>query len=221
VNNLELGYTLAFRYNAKIASSRTTDQITRLIAPDEEDPRAGFITWANLASQTILSFNVSAPVQILKWWNAYFNANASYIDNQADYGGGAVVDVQTYNYTIYQQHTFDLPFKFKGEISGYYSGPGVWGGVFLYESNWGLDLGLQRKFFQNRMNMRITANDIFYETGWSGYSDFAGLYSYGSGRWDSRRVGISLSYNFGNDNVKSRRRSTGIEAEAGRVGGEN
>lgn len=220
VNNLELGYTLAQRYNFKLAYSRTTDQITRLIAPDEEDPRAGFITWANLASQTIISFNISAPVQVLKWWNAYFNANASHIDNQADYGDGKIVDVQTYNYTIYQQHTFDLPFGCKGEISGYYSGPGVWGGVFLYDSNWGLDLGLQRKFFQKRMNVRITANDIFYETGWSGYSDFAGLYSEGSGRWDSRRVGVSLSYNFGNDNVKSRRRKTGIETEAGRVGGD-
>ena len=78
------------------------------------------------------TLNISAPVQICKWWNAYFNANASYMDNQADYGDGAVVDVQTYNYVIYQQHTFDLPFGLKGEISGYYSGPGVWGGVFLF-----------------------------------------------------------------------------------------
>ncbi len=220
VNNLELGYTLAYRYNFKLAYSRTTDQITRLIAPDEEDPRAGFITWANLADQTIISFNVSAPVQILKWWNAYFNGNVSHIDNQADYGDGAVVDVQVYTYSLYQQHTFDLPFQLKGEISGYYSGPGVWGGVFLYESNWSLSLGLQRKFLHDRLNVRISADDIFYESGWDGYSDFNGLLAYGSGRWDSRRVSLSVGYRFGNENVKSRKRSTGIEAEAGRVGGE-
>lgn len=218
VNNLELGYTLAFRYNFKLAYSRTTDQITRLIAPDEEDPRAGFITWANLANQTIVSLNVSAPVQILKWWNAYFNASASRLDNQADYGDGAVVDVQAFTYNIYQQHSFDLPFGFKGEISGYFNGPGVWGGVFIYETSWSLDLGLQRKFLRNRLNVRLSANDVFYESGWDGYSDFNGLYALGSGRWDSRRIGISLGWQFGNDNVKSRRRSTGIEAEAGRVG---
>ncbi|HRI61360.1 MAG TPA: outer membrane beta-barrel family protein, partial [Saprospiraceae bacterium] len=220
VNNLELGYTLAYRYNFKLAYSRTTDQITRLIAPDEEDPRAGFITWANLADQTIISFNVSAPVQICKWWNAYFNGNVSHIDNQADYGDGAVVNIQVYTYSLYQQHTFDLPFQIKGEISGYYSGPGVWGGVFLYESNWSLSLGLQRKFLQDRLNVRISADDIFYESGWDGYSDFNGLLAYGSGRWDSRRVSLSVGYRFGNENVKSRKRSTGIEAEAGRVGGE-
>ena len=89
VNNLELGYTLAHRYNFKLAYSRTTDQITRLIAPDEEDPRAGFITWANLSEQTIFSFNASAPVQISKGWNAYFNLSASHLDNQADSGDRA------------------------------------------------------------------------------------------------------------------------------------
>jgi len=218
VNNMELGYTLAYRYNFKLAYSRTTDQITRLIAPDEVDPRAGFITWANLADQTIISFNVSAPVQITKFWNAYCNASISHLDNQADYGDGAVVDVQAITYNIYQQHTFDLPFGFKGEISGYFSGPGIWGGVFIYETSWSLDLGLQRKFLNDRLNVRLSASDIFFESGWDGYSDFNGLYSLGSGRWDSRRVSLSLGYRFGNDNVKSRRRSTGIETEAGRVG---
>lgn len=218
VNNLELGYTLAYRYNLKIGYSVTTDQITRLIAPDEDDPRASFITWANLAEQKILSMNISAPVQITEWWNAYFNISGSYIDNQADYGDGAVVDVQAYNYVIYQQHTFNLPWKLTGEVSGYYSGPGVWGGVFIYESNWGLDLGLQRKFLNDRLNIRLSASDLFYENGWDGYSDFNGMYSEGGGRWDSRRYSISAGYRFGNENVKSRKRSTGIEAEAGRVG---
>jgi len=221
VNNLELGYTLAQRYNFKLAYSRTVDQITRLIAPDENDPRAGFITWDNLAEQTIFSFNLSAPVQFAEKWNSYFNVSASHLDNQADYGEGAVVDVQAFTYSIFQQHTITLPMGFQGEISGYYAGPGVWGGVFEYESSWSLDLGLQRKFLQDQLNARLSVSDIFYETGWDGFSEFAGLYSEGSGRWDSRRVSLSLSYSFGNQNVKSRRRKTGIEEEADRVGGGN
>ncbi|MCC6459879.1 MAG: outer membrane beta-barrel protein, partial [Saprospiraceae bacterium] len=128
------------------------------------------------------------------------------------------VDVQAFTYSIFQQHTFDLPFGFTAEISGYFSGPGVWGGVFVYETSWSLDLGLQRKFLQDRLNVRLGASDLFYQTGWDGYSDFDGLLSSGSGRWDSRRVSLSLGYRFGNENVKSRKRSTGIEAEAGRVG---
>lgn len=218
VNNLEVGYTLNYRYNFKLAYSRTLDQITRLIAPDEDDPRAGFITWANLAEQTIISANISAPIQFTEKWNAYFNINANHQDNQADYGDGAVVDLQAFNWTIFQQHTFDLPWKLKGEISGYYSGPGIWGGVFEYESNWSLNVGLQRKFLNDQLNVRLAANDLFYQTGWDGVSEFDGLVSEGSGRWDSRRASISLNYQFGNQNVKSRKRETGLKDAADRVG---
>lgn len=219
VNNMELGLTIANRYQLKLGYSRTKDQITRLIAPDEVDPRAGFITWDNLANQTIYSMNISAPVQIFKKWNAYFNASATHINNQADYGNGAVVDLQAFTYSIYQQHTFDLPLGFKAEISGYYSGPGIWGGVFVYESSWSLDLGLQRRFLKDRLNVRLSGSDLFYESGWNGVSDFNGLKSYGGGRNDSRRASLSMSYRVGNDNVKSRKRKTSIEAEESRVGG--
>ena len=220
VNNIELGYTIAYRYNIKLAYSKTLDQITRLIAPDANDDRAGFITWENLAEQTIYSVNVSAPVQIMEGWDAYFNTSASHLNNQAEYEDGGVVDVQAFTYSIYSQHTFPLPLGLKGEVSGYYSGPGIWGGVFKYESNWSLNLGLQRKFLKDQLNIRLSANDLFYQTGWDGKSAFNGLESYGSGRWDSRRVTISMGYRFGNQNVKSRKRKTGLEDEAGRLGGE-
>jgi len=219
VNNIDLGYTLKYRYNFKIGYSLTEDQITRLISPDDMDARAGFITWDNLATQQVLSASASLPMQLAKKWGAFMNFWASYIDNQADYGDGAVVDVQAFTYGFYQQHTFDLPSKFKLEISGYFSGPGVWGGVFKYNPNGALNVGLQRKFLADKLNVKLAANDIFYTSGWNGASQFNGLRSEGQGRWDSRRVALSLSYNFGNDKVKSRKRNTGLEDEAKRVGG--
>lgn len=219
VNNLELGYTLKYRYNFKIGYSRTLDQITRLIAPDEEDDRAGFITWENLANQTIYSVNVSAPIQVTKGWNAYFNAGGTYLDNQAEYENGGIVDIQVFTFNMYQQHTFDLPGGFKGEISGFFTSPGVWGGVFKYDALWSLNAGLQRKFLQDRLNVRFSINDIFFQSGWEGVSEFNGLVSTGFGNHDSRRASLSLSYNFGKQTVKSaRKRKTGLEDEAGRVG---
>ena len=219
VDNLELGYTHAYRYNFKLGYSETANQITRLIGPDREDPRASFISWDNLASQRVMSFNASAPVTVTKQWDLYVNASASYIDNQADYGDGVIIDLQVFTYSAFVQNTIKLPWALTGEISGYYSGPGVWGGVFEYEDQGALNLGLQRKFLNEQLNVKLSANDIFFTSGWRGTSEFAGLVSAGRGNWDSRRVGISLTYNFGNQKVKSRNRKTGLEDEAGRVGG--
>lgn len=217
VNNLELNYTLNHMYNFKIGYSKTIDQITRLIGPDDSDPRASYINWDNLANQTVWSISASLPFQINSFWNAYFNINGSHISNKADYGNGAIVDLQAYSYSIFQQQTFTLPKGITAEISGYYSGPGIWGGVFKYESNWSLDVGLQKRFLQDQLTVKISGSDLFFQSWWSGTSNFDGLSSYGSGKNDSRRVTLSVGYTLGNKNVKSRKRETGLEEEAQRV----
>ncbi|MTB51826.1 outer membrane beta-barrel protein [Lewinella sp. W8] len=219
VDNLELGYTLAYRYNFKLAFSRTSNQITRLIGPDNVDPRAAFVGWDNLATQTNYSFNAALPFTVTKSWNAFFNLSGGYLDNQADYGDGVTIDLQAFTYSIFSQHTFQMPGGFTGEISGYFSGPGVWGGVFEYETSGSFNLGLQKKFLDNQMNVKLSGSDLFFTTGWRGTSEFNGLVSSGRGNWDSRRVTLSISYNFGNQKVKSRKRNTGLEDEASRVGG--
>lgn len=217
VNNIELGYTWRYKYNFKLAYSQTANQITRLIGPDDIDPRAGFISWDNLATQTVWSFNASLPITFKEWWNGYFNISLSHIDNQADYGDGAVVDVQVFSYTIFQTQTFSLPKGYKAEISGYYSGPGVWGGVFEYDANFSIGCGIQKQFFDDRLKARLSASNITNQIGWQGRSSFNGLVSYGDGQWDARTIALSLNWNFGNQNVKSRKRKTGIEEESNRV----
>jgi hypothetical protein len=217
VDNLELGYTLAYRYNFKLAYSKTSDQITRLIGPDDIDPRAGFIGWDNLAKKTVISFNASLPFTVTKNWDAFVNISGSHINNQADYGENGTIDLQAFSYSIFQQQTFKLPAAFTFEISGYFSGPGIWGGVFEYDENWSLNLGLQKKFLNDQLNVKLSANDIFYKSGWVGRSDFNGQRSTGSGNWDSRTVALSMSYAFGNQKVKSRKRKTGLSEEARRV----
>ncbi len=221
VNNAELGYTLMNRFNLKVSYSRTMDQITRLIGPDDVNPKASYISWDNLAHQDIWGANVSLPIDITKWWNLFANLSCNFLDNQADYGNGAVVDVQALSYNFFGQNTFQLGNGFKGEISGWYSGPGVWGGVFKYDPSYGITVGIQKRFY-DKLNVKLNMQDITYQSYWSGTSDFNGLVSTGSGKWDSRRVALSLNYDFGNKQIKSRKRSTGLESEAGRVsGGDN
>ena len=217
VNNLELGYTLHYMYNFKLGYSVTSDKITRLIGPDDTKPQASFISWDNLATQTVWSLNASLPFKFNKWWSAYFNAGLSYIDNQADYGINGTVDVQLFSYMIYGQNTFNLFKGIKADVSGYYSGPGVWGGTFVYDSNWSLSAGLQKSFLKNKLKASLKVNNIFNRIGWQGSSTFNNLVSSGNGRFDSRYVSLSLNYNFGNQKLKTSKRKTGLESESGRV----
>lgn len=220
VNNLELGWTFDYRYNFKLAYSKTSNQITRLIGQDADDERASFINYDNLADQTVYSLNISAPFQINDKWSSYWNIGFSNLKNTSDDGMGNVIDLTALSYNLYQQQTITLPYGFIGEISGWFSGPGIWGGVFEYDTSWALNLGLQKKFLADKLNVKLSFSDIFDQAYWSGTSNYDGLSSYGAGNFDNQRVTISLSYNFGNSNVKSRKRQTGIDEESKRVGSE-
>lgn len=68
------------------------------------------------------------------------------------------------------------------------------------------------------INVKLSMNDVFDQSGWGGISEFNGLFSEGDGNWDSRRGSISVSYNFGNQKLKGHNRKTGLEEEASRVG---
>lgn len=219
VNNFELGYTVAYKYNFKIAYSRTIDKITRLIGPDDIDPRANYISWDNLATQSIVSFSASLPFSVKGVWDFYLNLGGSYLNNQANYGDGAIVDVQAFTFNLYHQSTFNLPKDFKIELSGWFSSPGIWGGVFEYDANWSLNAGVQKVFFDDRFKVRLAVNNIFNGFGWRGVSRFDGLEATSEGHWDNRYFTASLRYNFGNQNVKSRKRNTGIQNESNRVNG--
>ncbi len=218
VNNVQLDFTYKYRYNFTLSYSRTTDQITRLIGPDDVDSRAGFINWDNLAMQTLISANASLPFQFSDKWNAFLNLSTWFTDNQADYGDGVIIDLQAFSYNTYLQTTYNLPNDFGLEMSGWFSGPGIWGGVFRYNEQWSLNFGVQKKFLDKRLVAKISIQDIFYTAGWSGESEFNGLVSSGSGNWDSRRLSLNLNYSFGNDQVKGLKRKSGIEDESGRVG---
>ncbi|WP_116127116.1 TonB-dependent receptor domain-containing protein [Lewinella sp. IMCC34183] len=217
INNVELGYVVASRFNFKLAYSRTEDQVAQLLSPDSLDARAGFETYDNLAQQTVYSFTASAPVEVTSWWRTYLNASAGYLSNEADYGEDGSVNIEVFNYRFINQNTFKLPGKLTLELTGQYIGPGVGGGTFEYTGFGTVNVGLQRRFLSDQLNAKLSFSDIFYTSIIEGVSDFNGLVATGRLSRDSRRVGLSLSYVFGNQKVTSRRRDTGLDEAAGRV----
>ncbi|MFK8163756.1 MAG: TonB-dependent receptor, partial [Lewinella sp.] len=220
INNLEFSYTLAQRYHVKLAYGLTIDQITHVTRRDEVNPLARYFSSDNSARQRILSLNLSIPHEITPGWTTSNNFTALQLTNSSSLATGEALDLQAFSYSLNHQSTITLPHKFKGEISGYFNGPGIRGGdVFEAKANWSLDIGLQRKFFQDKLQARLSVSDVFFQAGWGGTAEFNGLVSDVDAVWDSRRLNLNLSYTFGNDKVKRRNRRTGTDKETGRVGG--
>ncbi len=220
VNNIQFRHTFNYRFNTTLSYSHTQDQITRFT--DTSGVKSTYITWLNLANQHAYSLAFSAPVQIKSWWSSFTNATVSYSKNQADYGGTKIVDLEAATFNIYSQQTFTLPKSWSLEVSGWYNSPGLWGGTFEMESMWSIDAGVQKKLLAGRGNLKLSVTDIFKTTEWNGISRFGVLNLNVGGGWDSRRLRMAFSYQFGRSEVKAaRRRSTGLEDEQKRVKSDN
>lgn len=220
INNLELSYTLAQRYHLKVAYGVTIDQITHVSRRDEENPLARSFSSDNSAQQRVLSFNLSFPLEITKGWTTTNSISGQHLTNSSALTAGETLDLKAFSYNLNHQSTIQLPWQLKGEVSGYFNGPGIHGGdVFRAKANWSLEAGLQRKFIEEKLTVRVSVSDIFLQAGWGGRAEFNGLISEIDSVWDSRRLNLNISYSFGNDKVKRRNRSTAAAKETNRAGG--
>jgi outer membrane receptor protein involved in Fe transport len=219
-HNFQLGHTYNYSLNTTLSYSRTEDLITRLT--DSEDGRQSFLTWENLSSQDALSLTVSYPFSLTDWLSTYLNVSGNYINNQSKAGDSRFtedkrVDVEATFVSIFGQNTIQLPKDFNMEISGFYNSPGIWGGNFKTQEYWNVDIGIQKKFIDDRLNIRVGVSDVFRGQVWEIENEFGTLQLLGRGGRESRRFKVNLSYNFGNDKIKTRRRNTGLEEEKRRT----
>lgn len=216
-NSIQLTHTYKYVLNTTLSYSHTSDffaQVSDTLGVDQN-----FISQRNLADRKNISLSISYPFSINKWWSVYANTSVYNTQYDAEFEEGKTINLNATSFTFYGQNTISLPATFKLQISGFYSAPGIWGGTYESGSIHGIDIGVQKKIFNEKGNIKLTLTDIFRGMPWTGVSEFGGLLIRASGGWESRQVRLNFSYRLGNDQMKAaRKRKTGLQDEAKRIG---
>ena len=216
-DKLELSHTYNHTVTTSLSYSYTKDFFAQIT--DTINGNASYITTLNLAKEQITSLDISAPFNPTKWWSVYLSVSGYYLNYNANFGEGKVINTGKFVYSFYGQSTLKLPLKFSLEISGWYSSPSIWGGTYKTTDQGSLDAGLQKKLFKDRGTLKLSVTDILYSAPWSSVDSYGGLFVHAYGNWESQQFKATFSYRFGNNQVKSaRQRKTGNESEAERVG---
>ncbi len=217
-DNVELGYTFMGMLTTSFDYSYVKDYAVQVL--DTTMKNATYVQQQNLASLKIYSFNIGSQLPIKKWWNGFVNIWFNHQTVDGDITGRHLV-TKLPSYGGYMMHSFTMSNDYTAEISGWYSGPGIWGATGKTGAQGSLDLGIQKKFFDKKMVVKISVTDLLATASpWHIHSDFSGQVITGYGTWESRTVRLNFTYQFGSSQIKSAtQRKTGLEAESKRLKG--
>jgi len=212
---------LTFAYNYKLTATLNYSHVSDLITtlPDTTDASKTVVRYENLATQDIIGLNLTYPFQY-RWYSAFVSVSSFYQLNKANFGPGRVVDVNVFHTTVFSQHSFQLGGGWTGQLTQFYSSPGILQATMQSRSMWSLDAGLQKTVLGGKGSFKVSVTDIFNTLHWTATSTFAGQYIRTTGGYESRLLKLYFTYRFGNSQVKAaRHHSNGAEEENRRVGG--
>jgi iron complex outermembrane receptor protein len=210
-NSVGITHTYKYRLNTTLNYSHVKDIFAALV--DVTDKSKSFMTQKNLATQDIVSLNISYPF-MYKWYSIFGNVNAFYSKYKADLGVDRKVDLDVFAFTFFAQQTVRLGKGWTGEMSGFYASPSIWQGTIKSSKMWSVDGGFQKTVLKGSGTFKASVSDIFKTLKWRGTSNFAGQSLLASGNFESRQLKLNFTYRFGNSQVKAaRQRKTSQEEE--------
>jgi iron complex outermembrane recepter protein len=217
-NTVTVTNVYKYRLTTSLSYSHVNDIFTQLV--DTTEKSKSFITKKNLATQDIVSLNVSYPFQ-KKWYSAFVNVNTFFAHYKANFGGGnRNINLDVATLSLYMQNSAKLGKGWVAELSGFYNSPSVWQGTFKTKSLWSVDGGFSKPILKNKGNFKVSVSDMFRSLKWRGNINFASQTTTASGYGESRQFRLNFTYRFGSNLVKAARaRKNATEEENKRTQG--
>ena len=220
--NLRPQYTNSFgithTYNYRLTTALNYSHVnlfTQLV--DTSEGSKAFLSKKNLATQDVVSLNVSYPF-MYKTYTVFGNVNSFYSHYKADFGSGRIINLDVVAVNLFVQNSLKFKKTWTAELTGFYNSPQVYQGTFKAKALWSIDGGLQKTIFKGNGTIKASVSDILHTLKFDAESDFAGQVTKPLARWESRQFKLNFTYRFGSNQVKAaRQRSTGAEDENKRV----
>lgn len=206
---VELSHTFMYAMTTSVSYTHTTGFFAEIT--DTTETSRSFIQPRNLGYQNNISFNINTPIPIAKWWNAYIGLYVYRVHNVATFEDNKIIDLRLTSYGGFMQQTFNITKTWGAELSGWYNGPGIWGGTFKNRPMGGMDVGMKKEIWDGNGIFRVSYGDVFRTMHWRGISEYSGIYMDASGGWESQQFRVNFTWKFGNQNIKVKERKTGSE----------
>jgi iron complex outermembrane receptor protein len=210
-NSFGVTHTYMYKLNTTLNYSHIKDLFVQL--PDVANVSRAVLSKKNLATQDIVSLNISYPYQH-KSYSLFANMNGNYSKYKADLGPNRKIDLDAVGASLFMQNTLKFAKTFTAELSGFYNSPTIYQGSFKAKALWNIDAGLQKQVMKGRGTLKASVSDVFNSLKFRGHTEFAGQVASFTQKGETRMLKLNFVYRFGSNQVKgARQRALGAEEE--------
>ncbi|MBD2701837.1 TonB-dependent receptor [Spirosoma sp. BT702] len=219
-NSVELTHVFKSAFTTSINFSRTTDFINRETPRQIPEKNTTYVIAENQGHLDNIGLNLSFPVTVTKWWRMQNNINGYYQNYQTFYSG-TPYEVKLVAYNLYTSQNFTFSKTVSAEVSGWFNSASQYG-FYRAQPMGAFNVGVQKKLMDGKGNLKLNVSDPFWLNKFNGRAVVQDIDFRVMSRWESRRIMLTFTYRFGNQNVKAaRQRNSATSAEQSRAGGQN
>ncbi len=216
-HSLEFTHVYGQKVFTTLSFSRTTDNITEVIAPSENNQQLTVQTNKNLNTADIFGLFMILPVEVTKWWSINNSLNFYYGSYSGTVANTTLQNQGNFTYNCNSVNNFKLGKGYTAEVTGNYRAKEIYA-FMIVDPIWFMNLGFQKKF--KNSNLRLAFNDIFYTNRTTADTKFTDYKENFRVRRDVSTATVSYTYNFGNGN-SPRKRAGGADDIKQRAGSRN
>lgn len=214
-NSFSLSNTYRYKLNTSLNYSHVSNLFTQII--DTTEGNKAFITQKNLATQDVMSFNISYPF-MYKTLTVFANINTNYSLYQADFGNNRKIDANAFGLSAMTQASYKFAKTWTAELMAFYNAPTIYQGTFKASSLWMMEAGMQKQLFGGKGTLKASMGDVFNSMRFSATSDFAGQKVKFSANPETQMFKLNFTLRFGSNTVKgAKQRTSGAEEELKRA----
>lgn len=193
---------------------RYKNWVTSLMAGKEKDvmvryplynPKTNVLEYlgTNLPYRKFVSVEISFPLKVTKWWNITSQITGYYNDEYRPYLD-EVFALKVYSYEIRVNQVFSLPKGYTVNLFANYESK-TGNSLYIIKPRYTVDLSLQKSWFDNKLNTKISYNNIF--DSYNQQLEFRHKQIMDNRLthwWDSSRLIISVVYSFGSSRYQAK-----------------
>ncbi|MBL4593041.1 MAG: TonB-dependent receptor [Flavobacteriales bacterium] len=187
-----------------------TSDVLMFVTEQDDNSGVSFATTVNLNQLEKYGASLFFPLDFIKFLEGYGGIITNYQKYDAPYLD-AIYKKEKFNYTLFIEASSEITKTFKIEASAWYTSSNIEG---IMESNslYGVSFGAKKTFFENRLSVSASVDDLFYEY-WTANIKYSNMDVDLESSWETRIFRINLVYRYGNRFLKKRKQQSNSAQE--------